>query len=99
MDEKAIALAFDPNDPDIPEIVATGSGAVARQILEIAFSRGIKVRQDPDLVEILATLDVGAEIPIIAFAAVAEILSHVYRWETQTQTQTQANTGEGAAAR
>lgn len=84
MDEKAVALSFDPNDPDIPEIVATGRGAVARQILDVAFARGVKVREDPDLVEILSVLDVGAEIPIIAFAAVAEILSHVYRWETET---------------
>jgi flagellar biosynthesis protein len=81
MDEKAVALLFDPDQPAVPTVVATGRGALARQILEIAFARGVKVREDADLVEILAMLDVGAEIPVIALAAVAEILSHVYHYE------------------
>jgi len=90
--EKAIALDFDPRDPSVPTIVATGEGSVARQILAIAFEHGVKVREDGDLIEILSTLDVGDEIPIIAFAAVAEILTHVYRWELK-----QRPSPEGAA--
>jgi flagellar biosynthesis protein len=81
--EKAIALDFDHRDPSVPTVVAIGEGEVARQILAIALEHGVKVREDADLVEILSTLDVGDEIPIIAFAAVAEILTHVYRWELQ----------------
>jgi len=81
MDEKAVALAFDPATPDIPTIVATGRGALAEQIIELGFQHGVKVREDADLVEILEALELGAEIPLIAFAAVAEILSHVYRAE------------------
>jgi flagellar biosynthesis protein len=80
--DKAVALAFDPAQPGVPTVVASGRGALARQILEIAFETGVKVREDAALTDILATLDVGDEIPVIAFAAVAEILSHVYRWET-----------------
>lgn len=87
MQDKAVALSFDPDKPEIPTVTASGRGTVARQIIEIAFAHGVKVREDPDLVEILETLDVGAEIPVIAFAAVAEILSHIYRWETRTQDQ------------
>jgi flagellar biosynthesis protein len=83
--EKAIALAFDPAAPDVPEVVATGSGGFARQILEIAFASGVKVREDPDLVEILSTLEAGEKIPVVAFAAVAEILCHVYRWELKAR--------------
>ena len=64
---------------------------MARQILELAFANNVKVREDPDLVEILATLEVGAEIPVIAFAAVAEILSHVYRWETRERERADSN--------
>ncbi len=86
MTEKAVALAFDPANPDIPKVVASGQDGLARQILEIAFANGVKVREDADLVEILSTLEVGTEIPVIAFAAVAEILSHVYRWELSRQT-------------
>ncbi len=91
MQDKAVALTFDPDAPAIPTITASGRGVVARQILELAFANGVKVREDPDLVEILATLEVGAEIPVIAFAAVAEILSHVYRWETRERERTEPN--------
>jgi flagellar biosynthesis protein len=79
--DKAIALEHAPGDAATPTVLASGRGAVARQILDVAFANGVKVREDADLVEILATLDVGDQIPLVAFAAVAEILSHVYRWE------------------
>lgn len=62
-----------------PRVVASGRGAVAEQILAIAFERGIPVREDSDLAEILSTLEVESEVPIDALAAVAEILSYVYR--------------------
>jgi flagellar biosynthesis protein len=74
-----------------PRVVATGRGAVAEQILEIAFAQGVPVREDPDLVELLATLDLDAEIPIDAITAVAEILSYIYR--ANGQHGTQAGTG------
>ncbi len=53
--------------------------ARAEQILQIAFDRGVRVRSDADLAEILATMEVDSEIPLQALAAVAEILSYVYR--------------------
>ena len=39
----------------------------------------MKVRKDPDLVQILSAVEVDCEIPVEAFAAVAEILTYVYR--------------------
>ncbi len=62
-----------------PHVLATGRGAVAEQILNIAFANGVKVREDADLVQILSAVDVDSPIPTEAFAAVAEILSYVYR--------------------
>ena len=59
--------------------MASGRGAFAEQILQIAWANGIKVREDADLVEILTAIEVDTEIPIEVFAAVAEILSYVYR--------------------
>jgi flagellar biosynthesis protein len=63
--------------------VASGRGAVAEQILGIAFERGVRVRADADLAEILAAVEVDSEIPLQALAAVAEILSYVYRANSQ----------------
>jgi flagellar biosynthesis protein len=65
--------------PNSPRVVATGRGAVAEQILAIAFEKGVPVREDSDLAQILAAVELDAEIPIDALAAVAEILSYVYR--------------------
>ncbi len=75
----AVALRHERGDPSLPRVVASGHGAVAEQILELAFAHGVKVRTDADLAEILAAVDVESEIPIEAIAAVAEILAHVYR--------------------
>ncbi len=67
-------------DPDArPQILAKGQGAVAEQILEIAFASGVKVRTDADLIEVLQAVEVDCEIPPIALATVAEILSYLYR--------------------
>ena len=74
----AVALNHDPQKGGIPTVAASGYGHLAEKILELAFAAGIKVRQDADLAEILAALDLDSEIPPEAFAAVAEILSYVY---------------------
>ncbi len=68
-----------------PRVIAKGEGSVAEQILAIAFERGVKVRTDPDLAQILRAVEVDSEVPLEALAAVAEILSYIYR------------AGEGAA--
>ncbi|NKB48483.1 MAG: hypothetical protein GKS02_03850 [Alphaproteobacteria bacterium] len=62
-----------------PRIIAKGHGAVADQILELAFASGVKVREDANLAEILEAIEVDTEVPLHALAAVAEILSYVYR--------------------
>ena len=76
--QKAVAIEYDRQSGDAPLVTASGKGAVAEQILRIAFDRGIKVREDAELVEILSLVDVDSPIPLEAFAAVAEILAYVY---------------------
>lgn len=77
--QKAVAVAYDKETEQTPQIVASGKGAVAEQILSLAFANGVRVREDAALVEILGALEVDSPIPLEAFAAVAEILSYVYR--------------------
>ncbi|MDD3371730.1 MAG: EscU/YscU/HrcU family type III secretion system export apparatus switch protein [Alphaproteobacteria bacterium] len=62
----------------LPKVIASGYGKLAEQILEMAFDKGIKVREDADLAELLATLDLDTPIPSEAIVAVAEILAKVY---------------------
>lgn len=76
---KAVALEYDEADHAAPRIIATGHGLVADQIVALAFAHGVRVREDAELVDILAELDVDSVIPLEAFTAVAEILSYVYQ--------------------
>jgi flagellar biosynthesis protein len=78
-DSIAIAIEQSGGKNSVPKVIAGGRGDIARQILEIAFQNGIKVREDADLAELLSAVDVESEIPLDAFAAVAEILTYVYQ--------------------
>jgi len=75
----AVALQHDPSQPELPKVTASGRGAVAEQILQLAFAHGVKVRKDSDLAQVLAAVEVDSVIPLEAFVAVAEILAYVYR--------------------
>lgn len=75
----AVALHYDRQEDKAPRVVASGRGALAERILELAFAHGVKVREDADLAELLAAVEIGQQIPLAAFAAVAEILFYIYR--------------------
>lgn len=77
--DTAVALSYRPEQGDeAPRVVASGKGELARRILDLAFAAGVKVREDADLVEILAAVDVDSQVPLEALMAVAEILTYVY---------------------
>ena len=78
-DAVAVALHQAKEADFAPKVVAAGRGTTAEQILEIAFAQGIKVREDADLAQLLSAVDEDSEIPLDAFAAVAEILVYLYR--------------------
>lgn len=82
-EQKAVALKYEREKDPAPKIVATGRGAVAEQILQLAFASGVKVREDADLVEVLSHLEIDTPIPLEAYAAVAEILAYVYKANAQ----------------
>ncbi len=75
----AVALGYRRESDPAPRIVASGRGAVAEQIIRIALENDVKLREDADLASVLAAIEVESPIPIEAFAAVAEILSYLYR--------------------
>ncbi len=81
MDEikKAIALKYEKEKDNAPKVVAKGKGVVAQKIIEIAEENGIYIKEDPELVEILSTLDIYEEIPEELYKAVAEILVFIYK--------------------
>ena len=75
----AVALGYDQNKHNAPVVLAKGQGHVAEKIIQIAIDQGIEIRQDADLLQILKAVDIDEEIPVEAFAAVAEIISYIYQ--------------------
>ena len=78
-EQVAVALGYESESDDAPKVLASGRSGVAEQIIQIAFANGVKVREDADLAQLLSVVDLDSEIPVEAFAAVAEILAYVYR--------------------
>ena len=74
----AAAMYYDPAGAAPPEIIATGRGMIAEEIVNAARQHGIPLHQDPGLVEALSKLDVGTMIPRELYAVVAEVLAFVY---------------------
>ncbi|MGE3624030.1 MAG: EscU/YscU/HrcU family type III secretion system export apparatus switch protein [Bdellovibrionales bacterium] len=84
----AVAIKGSESNPDsLPKIIASGRGKLAEQILEMAFAKGVKVREDADLTELLVALDLDTPIPGEAIVAVAEILAKVYEFNARMTAQ------------
>ncbi|OGQ99191.1 MAG: hypothetical protein A2505_07955 [Deltaproteobacteria bacterium RIFOXYD12_FULL_55_16] len=77
--KKAVALRYDKTRDTAPKIVAKGAGELAARIIALAEEYGIPLQEDADLVEILAKLDLNADIPPETYLVVAEILAFIYR--------------------
>ncbi len=77
--KKAVALRYDTESNGAPRVVAKGSGYLAESILELARAHDVHIYEDPDMVNILAALDVQTEIPENLYKAVAEVLAFVYQ--------------------
>ena len=76
--KKAVALKYDPLSGQAPAVTAKGRGKVAQKIIDLAQDHGIPVKEDPDLIEVLSTLELDQEIPPDIYVAVAELLAYVY---------------------
>ena len=84
----AVALGYDPSKQSAPKVLAKGQGQIAQKIVQIAIDEGIEIKQDADLIQILKAVDIDEEIPIEAFAAVAEIISYVYQVNNRQLSET-----------
>ncbi len=80
--DKVVALRYHEDEDNAPKVVAKGEGEIARKIREIALANGIPTHRDNDLVEILSQIELDREIPPELYAAIAEILSWIYRANT-----------------
>lgn len=78
----AVALKYNGKDRT-PEVVASGVGDVARQIVKLAEDSGVAISTKDSLGEILSKLDIENSIPADAFPVVAEVLAFLYRADSE----------------
>lgn len=79
---KAVALTYDGQHA--PVVSASGASELAEEILRIAREHEVPIYENPELVEILARLEVGDEIPELLYRAIAEIIAFVYMLKGKT---------------
>lgn len=84
---KAVAIQYDMKRDDAPRVVAKGQRLTAERIIALAQEHGIHIHEDPDLVALLAKLDVNAPIPEELYRAIAEVLAFVYRLNKNMELQ------------
>lgn len=77
----AAALRYEQGSDRAPRLVASGRGAIAERILELAREAGIAIREDAALAQMLLQVPAGQEIPAEMYEVVAELLAAVYRAE------------------
>jgi flagellar biosynthesis protein len=73
---KVVALRYE--GVGAPQLTAKGEGLVAEKILALAREHNIPLHEDPDLVAVLAKLELGDEIPVALYRAVAEVIAFAY---------------------
>jgi len=77
--KQPLAIALHYEKPGAPRVVATGRGTIGQKIIEVAQSHGVPIEANPGLAEALSEVEVGDEIPVELYRAVAEVLSFILR--------------------
>lgn len=77
----AIAMKYEPEKKsDAPKVVAKGKRKIAEKIKEIAIRNNIPIVENKSLAKSLFdTTEIGMEIPVIFYQAVAEVLAQIYK--------------------
>ena len=76
----AVALKYDQEMMNSPQVVAKGERLIAKKIREIAEKHGIPIVEDKPLARSLFKMcDIGDLVPEKLYRAVAEVLAYVYK--------------------
>ncbi len=76
----AVALKYERERMKAPELVAKGADYIAFQIKKIAKENNVPIVENPLLARrIYRDVEIGEEIPVELYQAVAEVLAYVYK--------------------
>lgn len=81
----AVALKYDQDKNNAPQVIAKGKDLLALRIVQIAEENDVMTIENPPLARSLYSMvDIGREIPAELYNAVAEVLTVVYREKHKT---------------
>ncbi|HLJ46807.1 MAG TPA: EscU/YscU/HrcU family type III secretion system export apparatus switch protein [Bryobacteraceae bacterium] len=76
----AVAIRYDMESMAAPRVVAKGKNYLAHRIRQIATQNNVPIVENQPLAQALyKSADVGQEIPVHLYRAVAEVLAYIYR--------------------
>lgn len=76
-DKKAVALEYDGKRA--PVVSAAASGLLAEQIIELAREHGIPLFENEALLNLLADIGLGEEIPETLYLCIAQVIAFAYK--------------------
>lgn len=77
--KRAVALKYDVKEDVAPKVTAKGEGYVAQKIIELAKKYNLPIREDPELVYLLSSIELNENIPTELYRIVAEVLAMIYK--------------------
>ena len=75
--QHAVALHYEK--PGTPRVVAKGKGEIGKKIIETAKAHGVPIEENAGLAGALSEVEIGDEIPVELYKAVAEVLMFLMR--------------------
>ncbi len=81
----AVALRYDPKAGSAPKLIAKGADLMAQRIKKIARENRIPVVENKELARnLFKIVEIGEEIPMDFYKAVAELLAYVFKLKGKT---------------
>jgi len=74
-----LAVALHYEKPGAPRVVATGRGEIGQKIVEVAREHGVPIEENAGLAAALSEVEIGDEIPVELYKAVAEVLVFILK--------------------
>ncbi len=96
----SVAIRYDPDTMGAPRVTAKGADLIALRIRQLARQNDVPIVERPPLARALYWgTDVGQEIPLEHYEAVAELLAYVYRIDTRAEQKFKRQTRDQSRAK
>ena len=73
-----VAVALHWDGQSAPRVTAKGRGEIAERIIELARKHDVPIDHEPALIEVLAEVELGMQIPDKLFVAIAQVIAFAY---------------------